>query len=157
MERVAMQLPDSLRLVDGRLIFPDSVCVLHVNHAGEMLLVRQDRATHDRYTLELPGGKMEEGEPLVEAALRELFEESGYVGTDAEELVTLDMDFSVSVHRTHLVRVHKLAVDTRHTAEFGLVWMPVEEALGQVLDRKITHAPTVAGILLLAREGRAER
>ncbi|MGW4823075.1 NUDIX hydrolase [Streptomyces sp. NPDC004227] len=67
-----MQLPDSLRLIDGRLIFPDSVCVLHVNGAGEMLLVRQDRAAHDRYTLELPGGKVEEGESRVEAALREL-------------------------------------------------------------------------------------
>ncbi|MFF4796683.1 NUDIX hydrolase [Streptomyces sp. NPDC001276] len=152
-----MQLPDSLRLIDGRLIFPDSVCVLHVNGAGEMLLVRQDRATHDRYTLELPGGKVEEGESHVEAALRELFEESGCVANDAEELLTLDMDFSVSVHRTHLVRVHKLVMDARHTAEFGLVWMSVEEALGQVLEGTLTHAPTVAGILLLAREGRAER
>lgn len=100
---------------------------------------------------------MEEGESLAEAALRELFEESGCVADDAEELLTLDMDFSVSVHRTHLVRVHKVVMNARHTAEFGLVWMPVEEAIGQVLEGNLTHAPTVAGILLLAREGRAER
>jgi 8-oxo-dGTP pyrophosphatase MutT (NUDIX family) len=100
---------------------------------------------------------VEEGESLVEAALRELFEESGCVADDAEELLNLDLDFSVSVHRTHLVRVHKLVVDARHTAEFGLVWMSVEEALGQVLEGTLTHAPTVAGILLLARDGRAER
>ncbi|MER5227077.1 hypothetical protein, partial [Streptomyces flaveus] len=75
-------------------------------------------------------------------------------GSRPEELLTLDMDFSVSVHRTHLVRVRKLAA-AHHSAEFGLTWMSVEEAHSRVLGGEITHAPTVAGILLLAGEGRA--
>lgn len=146
-----MELPSSLRIDGGVLVFPDSVCVLHVNDAGELPLVRQSRPAHGRESLELPGGKVEEGESLVHAALRELTEESGCVGEDAEELVTLDMDLSVSVHRTHLVRVHKLAT-TGSPSEFDLVWLPVGEALGKVLAGEITHAPTVAGLLLLARE-----
>jgi len=147
-----MELPDGLRLEDGRLIFPDSVCVLHVNDAGEILLVRQGRSAHGHDTLELPGGKVNEAEPLLDAALRELGEESGCTGHGAEELLTLDMDFSVSVHRTHLVLVRKLA-SVRQGAEFSVTWMSVEEARDRVLGGEITHAPTVAGILLLAAEG----
>jgi ADP-ribose pyrophosphatase len=149
-----MELPSSLRMDGGVLVFPDSVCVLHENDAGEVPLVRQSRPVHGRESLELPGGRVEEGESLVQAALRELSEESGCVGEDAEELVTLDMDLSVSVHRTHLVRVHKLAT-TSNPSEFDLVWLPAAEALGKVFAGEITHAPTVAGLLFLAREEQA--
>jgi ADP-ribose pyrophosphatase len=149
-----MQLPDGLRLNGGRLVFPESVCVLHTNDMGQIALVRQKRTTHGHDTLELPGGKVNEGETLAQAALRELLEESGHAGQDAEELITLDMDFSVSVHRTHLLRVRKL-VPTDRTPEFDLTWLSVEEAVQRIHTGEITHAPTVTGVLLLAQEERA--
>lgn len=51
-----------------------SVCGLFTNEAGEVLLVR----THWRAdTWELPGGQVEEGEPLHLAVVREVLEETG--------------------------------------------------------------------------------
>lgn len=51
------------------------VCVFIMNDKGELLSVsRKD----DPSDIGLPGGKVEAGETPLEAALRELFEESGY-------------------------------------------------------------------------------
>ena len=44
------------------------------------IIVRQYRPPLDAYTIELPAGLIDEGETYAEAALRELKEETGYVG-----------------------------------------------------------------------------
>jgi ADP-ribose pyrophosphatase len=149
-----MQLPKGVRMDGELLIYPDSVCALHVNAAREILLVRQERPTYRHETLELPGGKVREGESPTHAALRELSEESGYSGQDAAELITLDLDLSVSVHRTHLVRVHRV-FPTRESSEFNLAWLSLEQAYAQVMSGHITHAPTVAGVLFIGQPERA--
>ncbi|WP_420809414.1 NUDIX hydrolase [Aquibacillus halophilus] len=51
-----------------------SVCAYVTNKQGQVLLVK----THNRSdTWELPGGQVEEGEPLDKAVKREFFEETG--------------------------------------------------------------------------------
>ena len=53
--------------------------VLPVTDDGKILMVRQYRNALDRFTLEIPAGKLDEpDEPKVECAYRELEEETGY-------------------------------------------------------------------------------
>ena len=59
---------------------PDTVAVLAVTEADEVVLVRQFRPGPEELLYELPGGAMDEGEEPADAARRELLEETGYEG-----------------------------------------------------------------------------
>lgn len=62
-----------------RFIIPNSVIILATTKAGKLILIRQYRVSAESYTLELPCGQIDKGESPREAAIRELYEESGYV------------------------------------------------------------------------------
>ena len=64
-----------------------AAAVLPVTSEGKILMVRQYRNALDRYTLEIPAGKLDApGEPKVECAFRELEEETGYRVESPENL-----------------------------------------------------------------------
>ena len=64
-----------------------AAAVLPVADDGKILMVRQYRNALDRYTLEIPAGKLDApGEPKVECAFRELEEETGYRVESPENL-----------------------------------------------------------------------
>ena len=60
------------------------VCILALTPEDEVLLVRQFRPGPGRVMSELPAGFVDDGESPVEAARRELAEETGYQGTMTE-------------------------------------------------------------------------
>jgi len=74
------------RLPDGReadfdvVANPDTVAVVALTEAGEVILVREYRPGPETLLYELPGGAVDDGETPLEAARRELAEETGYEG-----------------------------------------------------------------------------
>lgn len=58
----------------------DSVSVLALTRDNHAILAGQFRPGPGRYLFELPGGKLDAGESLAQAAARELLEETGYQG-----------------------------------------------------------------------------
>jgi ADP-ribose pyrophosphatase len=80
---------------------PPSV-VLVVVEGGEVVLVRQSRAGSGSRTLELPSGKLEEGEAPVDAAARELAEDCGLA---AEVLSAVGTFWAAPGYSTELVHV----------------------------------------------------
>jgi len=75
---------------------PDAVAILALLRTSqsadvEMLLVQQFRPPVDAPTIELPAGLIDPGETPENAALRELKEETGYVGTIAHTSPVLAM------------------------------------------------------------------
>jgi ADP-ribose pyrophosphatase len=73
-------LPDGTEAVWDIFGAPASVAVLAVTVDEQIVLARQFRPGPGRVLDELPGGGVDPGEEVLEAARRELLEETGYTG-----------------------------------------------------------------------------
>jgi ADP-ribose pyrophosphatase len=87
-----------------------TVCTVAVTTENQFLLVEQFRPGPEAYVLELPAGRLDAGEDPMEAASRELLEETGYQG----ELELLHQSFfsaySPRIRYNYLARnCHKVA------------------------------------------------
>lgn len=91
LSRQAIELPDGQRVNDYyQLHIPDFVVVLALTTSGDVVCVRQYKHGLRQVSLTLPGGMLDDAEVPLEAARRELLEETGYGGgvwTDAGSFV----------------------------------------------------------------------
>lgn len=78
---------ESARLPDGRTVpeyyvieYPDWVNVTAITEDGKMVMERQYRHGIGKTAFEIPCGVIEKGEKPIDAARRELLEETGYSG-----------------------------------------------------------------------------
>lgn len=78
---------DTVKLPNGTILapfhtleVPDSVNVIAITEDQSVLLVEQYRHSVRRISLEIPAGTIDSGEKPIEAAKRELLEETGFAG-----------------------------------------------------------------------------
>lgn len=148
---------DRLR-VDGRdttyeyLAVPRAVFVAALTGAGELLLVRQYRHPVRDWTLEVPAGTIRDGESSLEAAARELREETGGVAREWQHLSTF---YSSSAH-TSLRSDAWLAVGVELEGDpapeegenVTLVSMPLDAAVSRARGGGFLEGQTALTILL---------
>ena len=99
---------DQVRLPDGRinpefyvLEYPDWVNVIAITEDGMFVLERQYRPGLGKTCYEIPAGVIEKGETPLEAAKRELQEETGYGEGEWETLMTVSGNCSTTSNLTH--------------------------------------------------------
>lgn len=68
---------------------PESVGIVLTDSNNNIIMLKQKRVTQDTDSLELPGGRIKISETPLEAAKRELYEETGYQAESARHLLTL--------------------------------------------------------------------
>ncbi|RIH90195.1 Methanol dehydrogenase activator [Calidithermus terrae] len=127
-----------------------AIGVLPLDDEGNTYLVGQYRYTLQRYSWEIPegGGPLEE-EPL-EAAKRELLEETGLRADRWELLLTLHLSNSVTdeVGLIYLARgLHQGEASPEDTEDLRVQKVPLEEVYRRVLAGEITDSLTVAAVL----------
>lgn len=118
---------------------PDWVNVIALTPDHQIVLVNQFRYGLDDFSLEIPGGVVDPGEDFMKAGLRELSEETGFVGTNARLLGSVDPNPAIQSNRSHFI----LVTDAEPTAEVS--WDPDEEI--EVSTRPVDE------VLALARNG----
>ena len=136
----------------------DGVTVLALTPEHELVLVEQFRGPLWSTTLELPSGILEEGEDPVEAGLRELREETGFVGEGATLLGTLTLNPSWQTTRVHVLlaeRVKRAASRDLDAAEDTRVrTLPLERVRAMVREGGIDSAVAVAALAFMQLQQR---
>ena len=99
---------DVAELPDGRinheyyvLEYPDWVNIIAITKNGRIVMERQYRHALGNTCYELPCGVIEAGETPLEAAQRELLEETGFAGGEWQEWMTLSPNPATSTNLAH--------------------------------------------------------
>lgn len=124
--------------------------IVALNNKGEVALVRQFRYALGQELIEIPAGKIEEGEPSFKTAVRELEEETALLADNWQEFGSIIPTCGYCTEVIHLFLATGLHTGKQNLDEDEFVdvfWLPLEEAVQKVLDGEITDSKTVSGLL----------
>ena len=149
-----VKLPNGVVLDDYFVhVRPEIVLILPQTPSRQVIFVRQYRHGVEKILLELPAGTFDaKNEDSLEAAKRELEEETGYVSSDWMKLSTLYDNPVKDTNRIHLY----LALNAQPTGkqsldlseEIEVVSIPIEAIKHKILKGEICVAGTVSALFL---------
>ena len=133
-----------------------AAAVLPVTKDGKILMVRQYRNALNRFTLEIPAGKVDApDEPRIECAYRELEEETGFRTEKLEYLMTINTtvafcDEAIDVFLAKDLIPSKQNLDADESIDVE-EW-EVKDLLELIYTGKMTDGKTVAAIMAFAQK-----
>lgn len=130
---------------------PDWVNVIALTQDRQLVLVRQFRFGVDDLSVEIPGGVMDPGEEPIAAGLRELREETGYVGKNARIIGRVHSNPAILSNACHFVFVEDVVRSAElhwdADEEIEVITMPVDEAYKWAYSGRITHSLVLDALL----------
>jgi ADP-ribose pyrophosphatase len=148
---------DQCELPDGRvaneyyvLEYPNWVNVVAITEDNKVIMVKQYRHSGDIISIEIPGGVIDGDEKPVEAAKRELLEETGYLFEDFELVSTIYPNPATSDNQTFCFlakggkKVQEQDLDEHE--DIDIEFHTIEEVKLMLLENKIPQALHVTGL-----------
>ncbi len=126
----------------------DAVNVIALTKDKKVLLVRQFRFGIGDYTIELPGGMVDEGESNMDAVQRELREETGFAGTNWQKIGSIYSNpVFMNSKITHFMvesasAQYPLELDDAEDVE--ILTLSIKDVYDWIDEEKIQHPHTIS-------------
>ena len=145
--------PDGHETTREYVMHQGAVVVIPVLDTGELIFERQFRYPLRKAFLELPAGKIDPGEEILNTGKRELLEETGYTAREWRYLGVMHPCIGYSDERIEIFRASGLrnvgAQALDHNEFLEIVEISPNEARQAVWDGRITDAKTITALFWL--------
>jgi 8-oxo-dGTP pyrophosphatase MutT (NUDIX family) len=131
-----------------------AIGIIPLDHENNLYLVGQFRYTLNEYSWEIPEGGGPVGEEPLDAAKRELKEETGLIASKWTKIARVHTSNSATDEEGFLYIAEELSQheqEPEDTEELMVKVVPLTEAVGMVMRSEITDALSICGILMAAR------
>lgn len=154
--RIFDVLVDEVELPSGRktnrevVRHKGAVGLVPVLEDGRVVLEEQYRYPAEEILIEIPAGRLEEGEDPDDTAKRELLEETGYLADTMERVLTFFTTPGYTSEKLYLYiarGLKKAESKPDFDENIRLMEISVEEALGLVEKGKIKDGKTIVALL----------
>lgn len=133
----------------------DAVMVAALTDKKELIFVEQYLQAMNKKGLVFPGGRVDPGEKIEEAAVRELAEETNFLAGEIKKTGILDILPKYLCGQTHLFLATKLRKTDQFKGDEGgdikLVFIPLDQVEQKIMQSAITDSRTVALALIVSR------
>jgi len=153
-------LPNQQQMQIEVVRHPGGSAVVAVDARGRVCLLHQYRVAIDRWIWELPAGKIDDAEPPLQTAQRELSEEAGCTAEHWRELGAITSSpgvFDEEVHLYLATGLQLMPAQPEVHEIFEIHWLPFAEALAWARSGKMTDAKSIIALFraqaVLAEDG----
>jgi ADP-ribose pyrophosphatase len=161
--RIVTLRSDTVRLPGGELVgrevveHPGAVAIVALDDQDRVLMIRQYRHPAAATLWEVPAGLRDvAGEPLAETARRELLEEAGCRASDWRILTDYLSSPGISTERIRVFLARGLTILSPSERDYvrrdeeaylTLAWVPLADAVGEILAGRLHNGVAIVGIL----------